>query len=250
MIHKLGKGVTLLKNFPDLGLYALLKPAGILSHPNSIRDINKSLIKEPYCIKTESYKSNRCESDGKLWLLHRLDSATSGIILVSSNELISNEIKKMFRLRLIFKKYLAVIFGRLPRHSDIIWRDSMHIKRTAEGKLRADGKRDFSKVSNKPNIAETIVEEKLYNKKKNLSKIELAPCTGYTHQLRYQCSLHGYPIIGDKTYGNFGLNRTVRVLDGKPKKLYLHSSELSFQIFGEEISLNSRPDESFDAILE
>ena len=42
-----------------------------------------------------------------------------------------------------------------------------------------------------------------------ISIVKLHPITGFTHQLRYQCMKHGYPIVGDKTYGNFHMNRIV-----------------------------------------
>lgn len=59
------------------------------------------------------------------------------------------------------------------------------------------------------------------------SLLRLEPRTGRSHQLRVQCAKRGLPIVGDQTYGDFGLNRTLAKATGA-KRLFLHSLETAF----------------------
>jgi 23S rRNA-/tRNA-specific pseudouridylate synthase len=59
------------------------------------------------------------------------------------------------------------------------------------------------------------------------SLVKLEPRTGRSHQLRVQCAKRGLPIVGDQTYGDFGLNRAFAKATGQ-KRLFLHSLETSF----------------------
>ncbi len=63
-------------------------------------------------------------------------------------------------------------------------------------------------------------------KNETMSLIELQPLTGRTHQLRVQCAARGFPILGDRTYGDFAWNKRL-----KAERLYLHAEKVSF-IFG------------------
>ena len=95
----LGKGVKVL-NYNEDGLVALEKPQGLLSHPNSKKDINRSLLRSDYYLNEESYEWKNADGTiGKAWLLNRLDSATSGVILLSLNEAITPGIKDLFARR-------------------------------------------------------------------------------------------------------------------------------------------------------
>jgi hypothetical protein len=90
----------------------------------------------------------------------------------------------------------------------------MHVKKI-NGKNRAS--QSYSPSGSLALTDVTITDPKLYGlgRKKSSGKdmmlLELKPKTGYTHQLRYQCALHDFPIVGDKIYGNFKLNRSSEV---------------------------------------
>ena len=60
------------------------------------------------------------------------------------------------------------------------------------------------------------------------SLIQLEPLTGRTHQLRVQCAQHHFPILGDKTYGDFKCNRRLRT-----ERLFLHANSIEF-VLGEQ----------------
>jgi hypothetical protein len=62
--------------------------------------------------------------------------------------------------------------------------------------------------------------------------INLRPKTGFTHQLRIQCGLNGLPIVGDKIYGNFTLNKLINhKRTNHKKRLYLHSFSIQLTYF-------------------
>ena len=80
------------------GLAALGKPAGVLSHPNEPKDRPRSLLTVHYDAVEECYRWN---ADGAaepscLWLLNRLDSATSGVILVAKDRILAKEVRAQF----------------------------------------------------------------------------------------------------------------------------------------------------------
>lgn len=219
----LGPGVRILDVFGN-GLVALNKPEGILSHPNEPTDLHRSLLEEPYCIKNECYILE--EDNTFFYLLHRLDSATSGIILGSLDLNTAQTVRKLFKQRKVAKTYLALVKGN-PQAKPDLWVDRLDRKKTA-GKLRV--------FSGKGTLAKTHV--KVMASVNGLSLLELAPITGFTHQLRVQCALRGYPIVGDKTYGDFNFNRSFSKQKGV-SRLCLHAwmLMLDLECYGKETSL-------------
>ena len=211
--------------YNELGIYAIYKAPGVLSHPNpkSSKGNRKSpsLLLANYDSSQECYKWINDEGKShKLFLCHRLDSPTSGIIIGASNKELASLIKLEFANRKVEKTYLAITeFNSKAKEG--IWTDYLIEERIA-GKLRVTrgkGPKCQSKV-------------RLLRRKKgniDLQLIELKPLTGRTHQLRVQCMLRKMPIVGDKTYGNFTLNRKIKK-DSKLDRLCLHSTEIRFSI--------------------
>ena len=222
------RGVEVLKVDAN-GLLALFKPAGILAHPNP-QEWNKtvipSLIRAPYCFENESYRIKANPNDTEetpLWLLHRLDSATSGVILASTNKEVAEAVKLELKRRNVVKHYTALVFNNFissnkSSNQNIIrkpfhWRDDMFVEKK-EGMLRA---LSLSRSQGNGYVtAESIAQIMSYQKypywekeKPNYSLMlmDLQPLTGYTHQLRYQSAQHNYPIVGDRTYGDFKANK-------------------------------------------
>ena len=76
----LGRGVSILDTHPE-GLVALHKPCRVLSHPNSEADRKRSLIQASWSQDRERYIWKDGEKSHRLYLLHRLDALTSGVIL-------------------------------------------------------------------------------------------------------------------------------------------------------------------------
>jgi len=209
----LNTGVKIIQDDPS-GLVALNKPEGLLSHPNSNKAEAKAAIRLPYDHQQQAYVL----PDQKLiYLLNRLDSPTSGIILCTTNRSLSEHVAACFLDQRVQKTYYAWVHGRLQRPQ--VWVDQLHIQKKGHQlrtSVRAGGIISKTKV----------VPLKI---KGPYSLIALTPITGRTHQLRVQSAQHGYPIIGDRTYGNFQANRLFEK-QTHIKRLLLHATAIQLPL--------------------
>ncbi len=217
----LGKGVRLLAADPS-GLLAFEKPVNTLSHPNSSRDHGKALFRAFYDTNDECYRwvDEGREEPRRVWLLNRLDSATSGVILCATDPDVAAAVKDAFAGGNVRKSYFALVFGALqpPRQQ---WTDSLAVDRK-DGQLRTrsgGGKKATAKA----------VLKRIFHGAPEVSLIELVPGTGRTHQLRVQCARRKLPVVGDKTYGRFRANREFARRTGH-KRLFLHCAETSLKV--------------------
>jgi len=209
------------------GLVAFAKPAGVLSHPNVARDEPRSLLIAHYDTKGEFYHWPEAEGRpaGKLWLLNRLDSATSGLLLGAASEKLAYEVRASFQRRHVKKVYNALVFG-VPRSVKEIWQDRLAVDKRA-GQIRT------ATTGHIPSEAHMRVL-RTRRDARVISLIELEPKTGRSHQLRVQCTKRHLPIVGDATYGDFKANRDFAKASGE-KRLFLHSLHTEF-----EYTLNSQ----------
>ena len=219
----LGPGVEIIKQGPA-GLYALSKPSGIRSQPKEGGKDPQALLTCSYSLKDEAYHIPPDKGGGKVWLLHRLDAGTSGVILVGDQESTAKEVKKAFAEHRVKKTYVALVFG-WPREMEAVWRDRIEV--TKEGG-RARGKAGAGIWAE----AKMRVREKFQGKAGPMALLELQPKTGRTHQLRIQCANRGIPIVGDRTYGDFSKNRLIQGED-----LFLHSE--SIDLFLKDVSFKA-----------
>jgi len=222
----LGRGVQIVARDAN-GLVAFDKPAGVLSHPNTARDEARSLLVAHYDTKGEFYHwpDDAGRAAGKLWLLNRLDSATSGLLLAAASEKLALEIRALFQRRHIKKVYNAVVFGA-PRAAREVWSDRLAVEK--QGGLIRTATSGNIPAEAQMRVLRTKREARV------LSLIELVPQTGRSHQLRVQCTKRHLPIVGDATYGNFRANHDYARATGE-KRLFLHSVATEF-----EYTLNGR----------
>lgn len=216
----LGRDVRLVARDVN-GLAAFNKPAGTLSQPNSTRDEPRALLTAHYDINGEFYfwpDSDRGPA-GKLWLLNRLDSATSGLLLATASEKLAYEIRALFQKRHIKKVYNALVFG-VPRESREVWRDRLAVEKRG-GQIRTSASGHIPAESHMRLL-------RVCKSTKSLGLIELEPRTGRSHQLRVQCAKRHLPIVGDATYGDFRANREFAKTTGE-KRLFLHSLSTEFE---------------------
>lgn len=210
-----GKGVRVLVE-DRRGLVAFFKPAGVLSHPNEPKDMPRSLFQSRYNEAEECYEFGEGENPRRVWLLNRLDSATSGVLLCAVRRDVAEAVRVQFAEGRVSKKYYALVFGVVSPATQV-WRDRLQVTREA-GHLRASAQGGAE--------AETRVRlERFFPGRYPISLIELQPKTGRTHQLRVQCQKRKLPIVGDLTYGHFAWNREFAKATGQ-KRLFLHSGEI------------------------
>src|SRR5438105_683407 len=131
----LGRDVNVLARDAN-GVGALNKPAGVLSHPNERGAEKRSLLEANYVLDGEYFEWTPPEGSTpqRLWLLNRLDSATSGVILVAADGDLAAEIRAQFKRKQVHKIYCALVFGT-PRQTPEIWSDRLAVEKRA-GKIR------------------------------------------------------------------------------------------------------------------
>lgn len=214
----LGAGVRLLAR-DENGLAAFDKPAGILSHPNGSEDEARALLTSRYDKEAQCFTWRAADgSPRRLWLLNRLDSATSGVILTAGSEKLAVAVREHYAKKQVHKVYQALVFGK-PQMNSELWRDLLAVK-AQHGRIRT------STTGNVP--AETRFQLVKHTQKAfSTALIRLEPRTGRSHQLRVQCAKRRLPIVGDQTYGDFPLNRSFAKAN-RTKRLFLHSLETSF----------------------
>ena len=142
----------------------------------------------------------------KPFSVHRLDKDTSGVFIMAKNRETAQLLTSLFRLRKVYKTYLAICNGEIEKNSGE-WIDEL--VRYNNGK----------KIIEK---AKTIF--KVLDKNSNSSLVEMKPITGRKHQLRKQLFNIGHSIYGDKKY------RSSISTKGINKELMLHSYQIKFMI--------------------
>ncbi len=140
-------------------------------------------------------------------IVHRLDRATSGVMICAKNPAALSWLQKQFAQRKTKKTYMAVVQGTMTPESAII---DMPIERNPKVP-------STFRVGNQGKEARTTYRTVLTSGKYSL--LELKPETGRTHQLRVHLATQGHPIVGDTLYGSEPANR-----------LYLHAAELEITI--------------------
>jgi len=189
--------------FEDENLIALNKPAGILSIEGGydLQEINlRSLLREKF---------------GKIWVVHRLDRLTSGVILFAKNSNAHRILNDQFSNRTIYKEYRAIV------HGSPMWRE-----KSVSLPLLVDGDRKHRTILEKDKGRNAETSVKVIAKKDAVSYLSMMPRTGITHQIRAHLSLIGLPIIGDELYGRFFYNEPHST--NNFNYLYLHAYKIIF----------------------
>ena len=140
--------------------------------------------------------------DSKPYMVHRIDKDTSGILIIAKTRKFAQLLTSLFRIRKIYKTYLAICYGSLEKNSGELINDL----------TRYEGKRKI--IENAKTIYHVI------DKNNYCSLISLNPITGRKHQIRKQLSMIGHPVLGDNKY-NFKT---------KGKELMLHAYAIKFMI--------------------
>lgn len=187
--------------FQDDNIIVINKPPGVISHARG-RYWNEPSV--------ASFVRQITGQDGeRAGIVHRLDRATSGIMVCAKNQKTLAYLQKQFADRKVIKTYIAVIEGHMQPISAII---DMPIERNP--KLP-------STFRVGPNGKPAQTEYKVLKSSTNYELLELLPKTGRTHQLRVHLKHSGNPIIGDVLYG------------GKVKeRLYLHAYSIELNLPG------------------
>ncbi|KXI28338.1 bifunctional tRNA pseudouridine(32) synthase/23S rRNA pseudouridine(746) synthase RluA [Paraglaciecola hydrolytica] len=184
--------------YQDNDIVVLDKPSGLLSVPGKAKEHADSLqtrVQRVFPTAT---------------VVHRLDMATSGIMVMAMNKAAHRHLSRQFELRQTQKTYQALIFGSPASNS---------------------GEIDLPLICDWPNRPKQMVDMQLGKKAltrwqliergEHSCRVELSPVTGRSHQLRVHMLSMGHPIIGDRLYAH------PQAL-ALGKRLHLHATTLGF----------------------
>ncbi len=166
--------------YQDAYIMVVNKPAGLLSVPGRLEEHRDSVM-------------TRIQQDIPLaQSVHRLDMATSGIIVVALTKAAERELKRQFREREPEKTYVARVWGHPQPEKGLV-----DLPLICDWPNRPKQKVCFD--SGKP--AQTIYEVLAYSAD-NSARVQLKPITGRSHQLRVHMQALGHPILGDGFYAH------------------------------------------------
>ena len=188
------------------------KPVGVLTHSRG--EFNEEATVASF---VRSYITGM--EGSRAGIVHRLDRATSGVIICAKNSEALSWLQKQFSQRKVKKTYVAVVQGTMREHEALI---DMPIERNPKAPATF-------RVGPNGKSAQTHYVVLQANNSKTL--LELRPTTGRTHQLRVHMAQLGHPLLGDTLYGG-----------PQAERLYLHALSL-------EITLPSRERKTFTSKL-
>ena len=189
--------------YQDKHLIACNKPAGILSVPG--RGIDKQ----------DSVYKRLQETHTNLRIVHRLDMATSGIMLFSLNGFCEKALHQQFRQRQVAKRYCALVYRqsdgqKIKKECQQQRQGSIEFPLTADWHNRPKQKVCYQHGKPSQTFWRLCISKQL--SQGCASMISLRPITGRSHQLRVHLAESGWPIIGDNLYNKTGFllaNRTM-----------------------------------------
>ena len=199
--------------YEDEWLVVINKPAGMLSVPG------KEDIVSVYSMMRERYP----DADGPL-IVHRLDMATSGLLVVAKNKQVHQNLQAQFKNRSVGKRYIALLQGSVSQDAGMV---ELPLCPNPLDRPRQMVHTGYGKPA--------VTDFEVLERKDNRTRIAFYPRTGRTHQLRVHAAhplgLH-CPIIGDELYGR------------KAERLYLHAEMLEFThpVTGKRISITQKAD--------
>jgi RluA family pseudouridine synthase len=163
----------------DDSLLAVNKPSGMLTMPDGYDKTLPHLrsILEP--------------SFGRLWIVHRLDRETSGVIVLARNADAHRHLNTQFQEHRASKLYHALVLGQPP------WQNL-----TINDPLRPDGDRRHRTVVDPVRGKSALSELKVLCRFEGFCLVEVSPLTGRPHQIRAHLKHVGYPILADPLYGD------------------------------------------------
>ena len=199
--------------YEDQWLLIINKPAGMLSVPGKERQTSI------YDLAREAYP----EAEGPM-IVHRLDMATSGLLIIAKDKKTHQHLQAQFKNRSIRKKYIALLDGIVPEDEGTI---ELPLCPNPLDRPRQMVNTQYGKPA--------ITYYQVLERTDKYTRIAFYPHTGRTHQLRVHAAhpsgLH-CPIIGDELYGK------------KDKRLYLHAESIEFThpVNGQSICITEKAD--------
>ncbi|MEP6484714.1 MAG: pseudouridine synthase [Rudaea sp.] len=217
--------------FEDAWLLAVNKPAGLLIHRSKIAAGENDFLLDRL----------RAAKGMDLFLAHRLDRATSGVVLLAKSREIAGELGRQFMDRSVTKRYLAVVRG---------WPEGEGVIDYALPDVRDNSPRK-SAVTHWRTLATTTVPIALGKyPEQRYALVEASPHTGRYRQIRKHFHHESHHVIGDTSHGRGDHNRLWRMHFGVHRML-LHAwkLELRHPVEGAALAFSASLDETWRRVI-
>ncbi len=210
--------------YEDSFVVVVIKPSGMVVHPT--KTVRRGTLANAlaYYLNRDFYDSKEGHTEMsppahgethslvRPGIIHRLDRATSGLMVVAKTNRALSILSRHFHKRLVEKRYLGLIRGNFPEE---------------QGNICAPIGRDPDRrpqwwVTESGKPAET--RYRVLERFERAALVEMEPVTGRTNQLRIHCAYMGHPIFGEDLYANGWEDESL----SPPARLCLHASRLAF----------------------
>lgn len=164
--------------YVDDSVVVCVKPARVLStdEPGGVPDLVRQALNDPEAV---------------VRTVHRLDRVVSGLMVLARNAATASELSRQIRESAFEKEYLAVVHGSLEQElgqlQDLLVRDKAR-KMTMVATEMAKG------------VQPALLNYRVLNRAKDMSRVRIKLETGRTHQIRVQFASRGMPLVGERKY--------------------------------------------------
>ena len=196
--------------YEDRDLAVIVKPSGMLTVPGR----SKQQSVEAILRQRWGYEETTPI------IVHRLDMATSGLLVVARNKEAHKHLQAQFKAKMVRKRYIALLDATLLNRVGLPSEGTISLPLCADAVDRprqiVDKNKGKTAITHYKIVGKTPLQDSRYNE---AVKVELCPITGRTHQLRVHCAHSeglSCPILGDTLYGK------------RADRLYLHAEYLEF----------------------
>jgi tRNA pseudouridine32 synthase/23S rRNA pseudouridine746 synthase/23S rRNA pseudouridine1911/1915/1917 synthase len=193
------KGLTILHE--DKDILVIDKPSGLLTVGS---DRNKS--RTAHYLLNDYVRKGNPKSRHRVYVVHRLDQATSGLLLFAKSEAAKTFLQDNWEQT--EKHYLAIVHGQMTKSQGMI---TTYLTENKANNVYSTADANTGKLAK---TAYTVIKEK-----KGFSLVDIHLLTGRKHQIRVHFAESGHPVVGDQKYGD-----ELR----SSKRLMLHSKALTF----------------------
>lgn len=210
--------------YEDSAIIVVDKPPGMLT-----MGTEKEKERTAYFALTDYVRKGYSKSSKRIFIVHRLDRETSGIVIFAKTE--KAKVYLQDHWKDTRKKYLAVVHGRCREQSGTI---SSYLAENTAHFVYSTGDREKGRLS--------LTAYRVLKETGDFSLLEVDLLTGRKHQIRVHLAENGNPIVGDKKYGK---------KNDDHKRIALHALSISFShpVSGRERFFETKAPEYFNSLL-